>query len=149
MDRRSLRKSRETRRWVANGLVEVALPVAAFAGIAVVSAVWMRLHPTVASVSTSRSVAVEPAKPTMLSVLQWEKLPVKLEANSILVWSGKARNEQEKYAAELTHALLYYRDANYAEAVRRLNQVTKNFPRGVEAQLYLGISQLALQQNCA
>jgi hypothetical protein len=52
-------------------------------------------------------------------------------------------------AAALTHALLYYRDADYAQAVQRLTRVTKNFPRGVQAQLYLGFSQLALQQNCA
>jgi tetratricopeptide repeat protein len=124
-----------------------ALPVAALAGVVLAVVAWMRLHPAVAPVSSAPTVAVEPTRPATPSVLQWEKLPVRLQAGSILVWRGAPRNEQEKYAAELTHALVYYRDGDYAEAVQQLAVVAKNFPRGVEAQLYLGISHLALQQN--
>jgi tetratricopeptide (TPR) repeat protein len=125
-----------------------ALPVAALAGVVVAAVVWMRLHPPVAPVLPAPSVAVGPAKTTP-SALEWEKLAVKLEASSILVWRGKPRNEQEKYAAELTHALVYYRDGDYAEAVQQLERVENDFPRGVEGQLYLGISRLALQQDAA
>jgi tetratricopeptide (TPR) repeat protein len=124
-----------------------ALPVATLAGAVVVAVVWMRFHPRVAPVLPASSVAVEPARPAKPSVLEWEKLAVKLQASSILVWRGEPRNEQEKYAAELTHALVYYRDGDYAEAVQQLARVVKDFPRGPEGQLYLGISRLALQQN--
>jgi hypothetical protein len=121
-----------------------ASPVAVLAGVVVVAVVWMRLHPPVAQVSPAPSVAVEPEKP---AALQWEKLPVKLQASSILIWRGEPRNAQEKYAAELTHALVYYRDGDYLDAVQQLRRVVKDFPRGVEGQLYLGVSQLALRQN--
>jgi hypothetical protein len=121
-----------------------ALPVAVLAGVVVVAVVWMYVHPQVTPVSPAPSVAVEPEKP---AALQWEKLPVKLQASSILIWRGESRNAQEKYAAELTHALVYYRDGDYADAASQLGRVVKDFPRGVECQLYLGISQLALQQN--
>ena len=57
------------------------------------------------------------------------------------------RTEQENYAAELTAALTFYRDENYAEAAKKLEAVAKQFPRGVESQLYLGVAQLRLQEN--
>ena len=88
-----------------------------------------------------------PAPPAAPSLFQWEKLPVKLQASSILVWRGAPRTDEEKYASELTTALTFYRDNNYPEAVKQLAQVARDFPRGVEAQLYLGISLLYLKQN--
>jgi tetratricopeptide (TPR) repeat protein len=124
-----------------------AVPVAALAAVAVAAVVWVRLHPSVAPDSTPSTVAVQPVQPTAPSVLQWEKLPIKLQASSVLVLRGKPRTAKEKYAAELTAALASYRDDNYPEATRQLAKVGKEFPDGVEAQLYLGISQLQLQQN--
>jgi TolA-binding protein len=79
--------------------------------------------------------------------LQWEKLPIKLQASSVLVLRGKPRNDKEKYAADLTAALASYRDDNYSQAAQQLAKVAQEFPGGVEAQLYLGISRLQLQQN--
>ena len=123
-----------------------AWPVAALAGVALVAVLWVRRQPVV-PVSTPVTVAVQPAQPTSPSVFQWEKLPVKLQASSILVWRGAPRTVQEKYASELTGALASYRDDSYAEAAKQLAKVAESFPRGVEAQLYLGISLLYLQQN--
>ena len=51
------------------------------------------------------------------------------------------------YAAQLTTALVFYQDDQYSEAVQHLAKVVKAFPSGVEAQLYLGISRLAVAQN--
>jgi TolA-binding protein len=70
-----------------------------------------------------------------------------LQAGSALLWRGKPRTAQEKYASELTAALAFYRDDKYAEAAQQFARIVKTYPRGVEAQLYLGISQLYLQQN--
>src|SRR5208282_4622739 len=46
-----------------------------------------------------------------------------------------------------TTALAFYRDDNYQGAAKQLAKVAEDFPLGVEAQLYLGISRLYLQQN--
>jgi tetratricopeptide (TPR) repeat protein len=124
-----------------------AVPVAALAAIVAAAVVWIRLHQPTGPVPTPSTVAVQPDKPVAPSMLQWEKLPIKLQASSVLVLRGKPRTAQEKYAAELTAALAYYRDDKYAEAAGQLAKVSKMYPRGVEAQLYLGISQLYLQQN--
>jgi tetratricopeptide (TPR) repeat protein len=99
------------------------------------------------SVSTPATVAVQPMKPAAPSVFQWEKLPIKLQASSVLVLRGKPRTAQEEYSTELTAALKYYRDDNFPEAEKQLTKVVHAFPDGVEAQLYLGISRLSLQQN--
>jgi hypothetical protein len=124
-----------------------ALPVAALAGVVLVAVIWVRLHRPVAPVSNPVTVTVQKTPPAAPSFLQWEKLPVKLEATSILVWRGAPRTDQERYASELTAGLASYRDDRYAEAARQLAKVAESFPRGVEAQLYLGISRLYLQQN--
>jgi tetratricopeptide (TPR) repeat protein len=121
--------------------------VAALAGVALAAAVWFRLHQPVVPVSAPLTVASHPAPPAAPSVFQWEKLPVKLQANSILVWRGAPQTAQEKYASELSTALTFYRDDNYREAAKQLAKVAESYPRGVEAQLYLGISLLYLQQN--
>lgn len=128
--------------WFSKGLL-----VAALAVVALALAVWVRLHRPAAPVSTPAIVAVQPAQPAAPSVLQWEKLPIKLQASSVLVWRGKPRTTQEKYTTELTAALAYYRDDNYGQAAQQLAKVVQAFPDGVEALLYLGISQLSLQQN--
>jgi TolA-binding protein len=124
-----------------------AVPVAALAGIVLAAVVWVRLHQAAGPVSSPAAVAVQPVKPAAPSVFQWEKLPIKLQASSVLVLRGKPRTAQEKYSAELTAALAYYRDDNFSKAAERLAQVVQAFPGGVEAQLYLGISRLSLQQN--
>jgi hypothetical protein len=127
--------------------LRMAVPVAALAAVALAAVVWLRLHPSVAPVSTPATVEVKPVQPPAPSVLQWEKLPIKLQASSVLVLRGKPRNYKEKYAAELTTALAPYRDDNYSQAALQLSKVVQDFPGGVEAQLYLGISRLQLQQN--
>ncbi|MGA3327244.1 MAG: tetratricopeptide repeat protein [Terriglobia bacterium] len=124
-----------------------ALPAAALAGVALFAVVWVRLHQPIAPVPTPITGASQPALTAAASVFQWEKLPVKLQADSILVWRGAPRTDQEKYASELTTALAFYRDDNYREAAKQLAKVAQSYPRGVEAQLYLGISLLNLQQN--
>ncbi|HYL84025.1 MAG TPA: hypothetical protein VE263_07320 [Candidatus Angelobacter sp.] len=123
-----------------------AIPVTALAGAAIALLLWIRLHPTVTPASPE--VVMQPTpKPLVPSSLQWEKLPIRLQAQSILVWRGKPRTAQERYAAELTAALAFYRDDKYAEATERLAKVVKDFPRGVEGQLYLGISDLKTDRD--
>jgi tetratricopeptide (TPR) repeat protein len=123
-----------------------AVPVAALAAVALAAVVWLRLHP-VTPVPTQATVEVKQVQPQASSVLQWEKLPIKLQASSVLVLRGKPQNAKEKYAADLTAALASYRDDNYSQAAQQLAKVAQEFPGGVEAQLYLGISRLQLQQN--
>jgi predicted Zn-dependent protease len=79
--------------------------------------------------------------------VQWEKLPIRLRVDSILVWRGKPRTAQERYASQLTSALALYRDDKFAEAADRLTKVASDFPRGVEGQLYLGVSLLKMDRN--
>jgi tetratricopeptide (TPR) repeat protein len=124
-----------------------ALPVAALACVVLAVVIWVHFHQPIVPISAPATVTVQPAKPAVPSVLQWEKLPIKLQASSVLVLRGKPRTAQEKYSRELTAALAYYRDDNFEEAVQQLAKVAKDFPRGAEAQLYLGISQLKLEQN--
>ena len=124
-----------------------AVPVGALAAAAIALVVWVRLHQSASPASTPVAVVQPTPRPDASKVLQWEKLPIKLQAQSILVWRGSPRNAQEKYVSELTSALAYYRDDKFAEANQQLLGVVKEFPRGVEAQLYLGISELKLEQN--
>lgn len=60
---------------------------------------------------------------------------------------GAAQTAPERYAADLTAALAFYRDDQYAEAAGQLARVSKGCPRGVEAQVYLRIPQLHLRRN--
>ena len=124
-----------------------ALPVGALAAAVIALFVWARLHLTSSTVTPPVAVVQPGPKPDPAKVLEWEKLPIKLQAQSILIWRGNRRNAQEKYASELTAALTFYRDDHFREAVGQLGKVTQDFPKGVEGQLYLGISQLKLQQN--
>lgn len=124
-----------------------ALPVGALAAVAIALFVWVRLHQTPSPVSSPVAVMQPAPKPDPAKVLQWEKLPIKLQAQSVLIWRGSPRNTQEKYASELTAALTFYRDDKFAEASERLAEVAKEFPKGVEGQLYFGISELKLEQN--
>jgi TolA-binding protein len=121
-------------------------PLATIAAAAFAIVAWVHFHQPGTTGGPQVAVGGQPNKITASSALQWEKLPIKLEASSILVWRGQPRTAQEKYAAELASALGYYRDDNYAEAAERLGQVVEGFPRGIEGQLYLGISQLKLQK---
>lgn len=121
-----------------------AIPATVLSAVAVAFFVWWRVHPTVQPHAAPAPVTQQKTGPSSPSVLAWEKLPIKLQAGSILVMRGEPRTEQEKYAAKLTAALAFYRDENYAEAAKALADVTKDFPRGIEGQLYLGISQLKL-----
>jgi hypothetical protein len=124
-----------------------ALPVGALAAAAIALFVWARLHQTSSTVTPPVAVVQPASKLDPAKVLEWEKLPIKLQAQSILIWRGNPRNAQEKYASELTSALAYYRDDKFPEATERLGKVAKDFPKGVEGQLYLGISELKLEQN--
>jgi tetratricopeptide (TPR) repeat protein len=123
-------------------------PIGAFAAATVLLALWVGIHQPVAPISGRAATAGPQAtKPEVSSVFEWEKLPIKLQASSILIVRGEPRTAQEKYTSQLTDALAQYHDGNYAEAEKALAQVAKNFPRGVEAQLYLGVSQLKLEKN--
>lgn len=125
-----------------------AVPITALAAATITLAIWIGEQRTTVRVSPpATNVAQQPVTPAPPSVLVWEKLPIKLQASTILVVRGAPHTQQEKYAATLTSALGYYRDEKYPEAAKELAQVTQEFPRGVEGQLYLGITQLKLAEN--
>jgi tetratricopeptide (TPR) repeat protein len=123
-----------------------AAPIASLAAVAL-AVLWLGIHPTTPR-SPARPVAVEPQpRAAAPSVFQLEKLPVKLGTGAVLVWRGAPRNKQEKYAAELGAALAFYNNDNFSEAAQRLTVVAEKYPRQPEAHLYLGVSELYLQQN--
>ena len=131
------------------GLLEIwfwkAIPITVLSAVAVAFIVWLRVRPIVQPHPTQTTVAQQSQKPANPTGLVWEKLPIKLQASSILVMRGAPRTEAERYAAELTAALKYYRDDQYGEAATALGNVSKAFPHGIEGQLYLGITQLKLK----
>lgn len=142
-------KTEEKRSKESGGLLAIwlwrAIPVTAVLGAAAVVFLWTRPHQSATQVPPP-AATVQPSQPTTAS-LQWEKLPIRLQADSILVWRGKPRTAQERYASELTPALTYYRDDHFLEAVERLTKVVKDFPQGVEGQVYLGVSLLKIDRN--
>jgi len=107
----------------------------------------MRFHPSPQPLPRVATVTAPPEKLAPPSVFVWEKLPVRLQASTILVLRGSPQTNQSTYAAQLTTALVFYQDDQYSEAVQHLAKVVKAFPSGAEAQLYLGISRLAVAQN--
>lgn len=129
--------------WIWKATLVVAS--AALAAVAVMRVVDFQHRGRVSPLPTA-AVQPEPTKPAA-SVFQWQKLPIKLQASTVLVLRGAPRTSQEKYASALTSALAFYRDDKFPEAAERLSKVAHAFPNGVEGQLYLGISQLRLQQN--
>lgn len=122
-----------------------AIPVTVLSAVAVAFIVWQRVRPNMQPHPALTTVARQTQKPANPTVLAWEKLPIRLQASSILVMRGAPQTEAEKYAAELAAALKFYRDDQYEETATALGNVTKAFPRGVEGQLYLGITQLKLK----
>lgn len=118
----------------------------ALAAVAIALAFW--LLPRKKEVPTQPLAEVHQA-PTAAPPfrLEWEKLPIKLDASLMLVPRGAQLGVDQKYAAELTSALVSYRDDNFAQAAERLADVARNFPQGKEGQLYLGISELKLERN--
>lgn len=117
-----------------------AAPFTAVVAVALAAVLWVRFH---SAGSRGAPLATSGPGTATMSALQWEKLPIRLQEKSALI----VRGEQARYARELTRALAYYRQDNYAEAAQQLEKVTRAFPRGVEGQLYLGISRLYLQRN--
>lgn len=122
-----------------------AIPITVLSAVAVAFIVWLRVRPDVQPHPAQATISQQTQKPANPTVLAWEKLPIRLQASSILVMRGAPQTEAEKYAAALTAALRFYRDEQYAEAATALGNVTKAFPRGVEGQLYLGVTQLKLK----
>ena len=126
-------------------LLSVTFATAACAVLAVV--LWMRFHPGPQPAPRVVTITAPREKPSTPSVFVWEKLPVRLQASTILVLRGGPQTSQSTYTSQLTTALVFYQDNQYNEAVQHLAKVVKAFPNGVEAQLYLGISRLAVAQN--
>ncbi|HKW62798.1 MAG TPA: hypothetical protein VJN89_09660 [Candidatus Acidoferrum sp.] len=124
-----------------------AIPATVLAAAVVSFFVWMRMRPPARLAPAPAPGALQAQNPPTASVLVWEKLPIKLQAESVLVVRGAPRTNLERYAAAVTSALAFYRDDDYADAAKNLGEVAKQFPRGVEGQLYLGITQLKLGEN--
>jgi tetratricopeptide (TPR) repeat protein len=85
-------------------------------------------------VTTSRAPVKAAPRQTVFRV---EKAPVKLPA-SILVWRGPGGG----YEAELGRAIALYRSEQYSQAAQQFEAIARTNPQSVEAQFYLGVSQL-------
>jgi tetratricopeptide (TPR) repeat protein len=87
-----------------------------------------------------------PASPLPSRALALEKPPVTLPASAVMVWRGQAEAGNDQLKA-LKEALIPYSRDDYAEAKRRLESVAREYPRLAEAQFYLGVCELFLNQN--
>ena len=123
------------------------LAFAAAACAVLVAVLARRFHSNRQPVPPVASLPQQPQRPQAPSVFVWEKLPVRLQASTVLVLRGGQQANRRTYAGQLTTALTSYQDDHYAEAEQQLATLAKAFPNGVESQLYLGICRLALEQN--
>jgi TolA-binding protein len=80
-------------------------------------------------------------------VFPLEKPPVKLPAESALIWRGQSGTEKEKLLADLGAALAFYRKDDYDTAARYLEQFTRQYPDSAEGHFYLGISLIFRERN--
>jgi tetratricopeptide (TPR) repeat protein len=122
-------------------------PVALAAAAMIALAFWMLPRKTATTGPPQVAAIHQSPMGATPTPIEWQKLPIKLEASLILVPRGEPRTEQQKYGAELTAALAFYRSDNFSEAAERLADVGKKFPRGLEAKLYFGVSELKLGRN--
>ena len=79
-------------------------------------------------------------------VLPFEKAPIKIPAAAVLLYRSDAGSSQA-FLNDLAAALKPYRADDYAEASRRLENLSRKYPNSPEAHFYLGVSQLFLNDN--
>lgn len=129
--------------WLARPLPVAAAVLLVFTGIML----WYR-DSTMPSQGVQQIAETKPAQVAPVetqTAFTLEKAPLKLPA-SVLVLRGEGAGSQA-YATELTGALRFYREEDYAEAARRLEPVAQKYPASAEARFYLAVSQLFLGEN--
>jgi len=92
--------------------------------------------------------AVPPATQPLIAMLTLAKADIKIPATAVLTFRGDA-NAGKSYLADLAVALEPYRADDYAEAVRRLESLSRKYPDAAEPLFYAGVSKLFLKQNDA
>lgn len=124
------------------------MPLAVTASVIIlfaIGALWLRNQRQTAS-NVAQNHAVVPPTIATASVLQLEKAPVVLPPAAVIVWRGQ-EDSGTRQANALKQALLPYEKDDYAEAVRRLQPLHRQYPKMAEASFYLGVCQLFLDQN--
>jgi hypothetical protein len=92
-------------------------------------------------VPSNVNLAVLPSSQPSLQ-LPLEKAPIRVNASSALLWRGNGDSSQKDYLTDLGSALAPYREDNFPEAIRRLENVVQKFPDAEESRFYLGVSFL-------
>ncbi len=141
ISKRVLGESRAGRRQAIWNWLWRPAPVAAVAVVAVLAVLSVYVG------WESRRPGPGPVASQPPTVLRLDKAAVKLPATAVLVWRGDAQERQQRYLAELTRALEPYRADDFAEALRRLEVLERNYPRAAEAHFYAGVCQLFLGFN--
>ncbi len=128
-------------------------PLAAVAAVALIAAgglgVWLARR----SAPRSSAEAVPPpvqlrsgSSNTSGVILPLEKAVITIPAASVLVYRSDASSGQA-FLRDLAAALKPYRADDYAEANRRLENLSRKYPKSPEVPFYLGVSQLFMNQN--
>jgi len=116
------------------------VPALALAACAVIAFILMKPHPIDAP-SSSQQIAQ--AKP--LPEITVEKLPIRVDPTALLATRGGSGKQPS--GPELAKALAKYQSDDYKTAVQQLKALAAKYPRHGTVRLYLGVSELLLNQN--
>jgi len=145
-------------RWEADGRrgwgwVRRWRPVAAVAALGAVAAVLLLVRTTHAPAPANRiaqtappAAPVTPPPAPAANGFVLAKAAIKVPAAAVLTFRG-AGEDGQKYLADLSAALEPYRQEDYANAARRLGELSLKYPRAAEPPFYRGVAQLFLGQN--
>ena len=93
-----------------------------------------------------RPVQPKPAETASHATFVLTKASIKVPASAVLTYRGNVE-AAKTYLEALAAALEPYRNDDYAEAARRLAELSRKYPDAAEPAYYLGVSQLFLNQN--
>jgi hypothetical protein len=89
--------------------------------------------------------AVQPVPPPEPLRLALEKPAVTMPLATVLAWRDESPGPQERYLTELGEALTPYRADDFAEAARRLDVLSRNYP-AAEVRYFRGVCHLFLER---
>lgn len=116
------------------------IPAFAVAGCALL--VFLVLRGT----KTSAPAPAQISQAKRLPLVALEKLPIHIDASALLATRG-ASDGTEAPGPDLAKALLHYENDDYTGAAQRLQVLAQKYPKDGNVRLYLGISDLYLQQD--
>jgi hypothetical protein len=114
------------------------VPAVAMAACAVLAVVLLRRK------SEAPPPQIAQAKPIL--EVQLEKLPIHVDPGTLLATRGPGKSSQPS-PKELVKALSRYQKDDYAAAAQELKTLTAKYSRDGTIRLYLGVSELFLDQN--